>query len=29
MMGFKIVVNVHGEVLKVEQPGAGGGEGEE
>ncbi len=22
MMGFKIIINVHGEVLKVEQPGA-------
>lgn len=29
MMGFKVVINVHGEVLKVEQPGAAGGEGEE
>jgi hypothetical protein len=28
MMGFKIVVNVHGEVVKVEQPGAAGGEEE-
>ena len=28
MMGFKIVINVHGEVVKVEQPGAAGGEGE-
>ena len=28
MVGFKIVINVHGEVLKVEQPGASGG-GEE
>ncbi len=26
MMGFKIVINVHGEVLRVEQPGAAGGE---
>jgi hypothetical protein len=25
MVGFKIVINVHGEVLKVEQPGASGG----
>ncbi len=24
MVGFKIVINVHGEVLKVEQPGASG-----
>ena len=30
MVGFKVVINVHGEVLRVEQPGAtGGGEGEE
>ena len=29
MIGFKVVINVHGEVLKVEQPGATGGEGEE
>jgi len=28
MIGFKIVINVHGEVLKVEQPGATGEEGE-
>lgn len=28
MMGFKVVINVHGEVVKVEQPGAAGGEGE-
>lgn len=28
MVGFKIVINVHGEVLKVEQPGASG-EGDE
>lgn len=26
MVGFKIVINVHGEVLKVEQPGTSGGE---
>jgi hypothetical protein len=29
MLGFKVVVNYHGEVLRVEQPGAideGGGE---
>ena len=26
MVGFKIVINVHGEVLKVEQPGAAGGD---
>ncbi len=24
MMGFKIIINMHGEVLKVEQPGAAG-----
>lgn len=30
MMGFRIIINVHGEVLKVEQPGTSGGEpGEE
>lgn len=29
MLGFKIVVDMHGEVLRVEQPGAAGGEGEE
>ncbi|MCC7187338.1 MAG: hypothetical protein IT312_01240 [Anaerolineales bacterium] len=28
MMGFKIVINVHGEVVRVEQPGVAGGEGE-
>ncbi len=28
MMGFKVVINMHGEVLKVEQPGTSG-EGEE
>ncbi|MEP6895266.1 MAG: hypothetical protein ABI986_06635 [Chloroflexota bacterium] len=28
MVGFKIVINVHGEVLKVEQPGAADDEGE-
>ena len=27
MVGFKIVINVHGEVVKVEQPGAAGEEG--
>jgi hypothetical protein len=26
MMGFKIVINVHGEVISVEQPGTMGGE---
>ncbi len=26
MIGFKVIINVHGEVLKVEQPGASGGE---
>jgi len=29
MMGFKIIINVHGEVLRVEQPGAITDEGEE
>jgi hypothetical protein len=30
MLGFKIVINLHGEVLRVEQPGApDNGEGEE
>jgi hypothetical protein len=29
MMGFRIIINVHGEVLKVEQPGATTDEGEE
>ena len=29
MMGFKIVINVHGEVIKVEQPGTAGEEGDE
>jgi hypothetical protein len=29
MMGFKIIINVHGEVVKVEQPGAISGEGDE
>lgn len=28
MMGFKVVINVHGEVLRVEQPGMTSGEGE-
>lgn len=29
MVGFKIVINVHGEVLRVEQPSAPSDEGEE
>ncbi|HJS18194.1 MAG TPA: hypothetical protein VJ785_05575 [Anaerolineales bacterium] len=29
MVGFKVVINVHGEVVSVEQPSAPGGEGEE
>lgn len=29
MMGFKVVINYHGDVLRVEQPGAAGGEGDE
>lgn len=28
MMGFKVVINYHGDVLRVEQPGAGSDEGE-
>jgi hypothetical protein len=28
MLGFKVVINVHGEVIRVEQPGAIGDEGE-
>ena len=29
MMGFKVVINIHGEVISVDQPGtASGGEGE-
>ncbi len=29
MMGFKVVINYHGEIVRVEQPGsAGGGEGD-
>ena len=26
MMGFKVIINMHGEVLRVEQPGAGSDE---
>lgn len=29
MVGFKVVINVHGEVLRVEQPSASSSEGEE
>jgi hypothetical protein len=29
MMGFRIIIDVHGEVLKVEQPGAAGSDGGE
>jgi hypothetical protein len=29
MTGFKIIINLHGEVIKVEQPGTSGGEGDE
>lgn len=29
MMGFRIVINVHGEVIRVEQPSAPDGEGDE
>jgi hypothetical protein len=28
MMGFKIVINYHGEIVRVEQPGSAGDEGE-
>ncbi|MFZ5878154.1 MAG: hypothetical protein ACOY0R_02170 [Chloroflexota bacterium] len=28
MLGFKVIIDMHGEVLRVEQPGAAGGEGE-
>jgi hypothetical protein len=28
MLGFKIIINVHGEVIRVEQPSAAGGEDE-
>jgi len=28
MMGFKVVINVHGEVVRVEQPGAASDEGD-
>lgn len=28
MMGFKVIINYHGEVVRVEQPGAAGDEGE-
>ncbi len=28
MMGFRVVINVHGEVLRIEQPGAGMDPGE-
>jgi hypothetical protein len=29
MMGFKIIINMHGEVLRVEQPGSASDDGEE
>ncbi|MEA1976370.1 MAG: hypothetical protein U9N80_00550 [Chloroflexota bacterium] len=29
MMGFRVVINVHGDVLRIEQPGAGIDPGEE
>ena len=29
MTGFKIIINMHGEVLRVEQPGIAGDQGEE
>jgi len=25
MMGFKVIINYHGEVVRVEQPGSAGG----
>ena len=28
MMGFKVIVNYHGEVVRVEQPGSAGGNGD-
>jgi hypothetical protein len=28
MAGFKVIINMHGEVLKVEQPGTTGGDEE-
>jgi hypothetical protein len=28
MLGFKVIIDMHGEVLRVEQPGAADGEGE-
>ncbi len=28
MMGFKVVINYHGEIVRVEQPGIAGGEGD-
>jgi hypothetical protein len=29
MLGFKVVINVHGDVVRVEQPSAPGGEGDQ
>jgi hypothetical protein len=29
MMGFRIIINIHGEVLRVEQPGIASDEGDE
>ena len=29
MMGFKVIVNYHGEVVRVEQPGSAGGGGDD
>jgi hypothetical protein len=29
MMGFKVIINYHGELVRVEQPGSAGGSGEE
>lgn len=28
MMGFKVIINYHGEIIRVEQPGSAGGEGD-
>lgn len=28
MMGFKVIINYHGEIIRVEQPGASGGDEE-
>ena len=28
MMGFKVIINYHGEIIRMEQPGSAGGEGD-